>query len=193
MSGYLVLDTETTGLPDWRAPADAAHQPRLASCMIWVNRDLDVEHSLDGLVRPDGWEMSPGAQRVNGLSTERLKAEGATVVWPLSLYRRALDSGRTLVCHNVEFDERIMRGELLRAGMPGEWHRRPTLCTMRRLTYVCGIEGPRGDYKWPRLSEAYQALFEEPLEGAHGAKPDAFACLRLLRWMHQQKMLREAA
>lgn len=51
---YLVIDTETTGLPDWRLPADAEGQPRLASwCFILAD-----------------------AGAINGLTNERLQAEG---------------------------------------------------------------------------------------------------------------------
>ncbi|MEY4951800.1 MAG: hypothetical protein RL299_224, partial [Pseudomonadota bacterium] len=38
--GYLVIDTETSGLFDFKKPADDPSQPRLASlAMIWADDD----------------------------------------------------------------------------------------------------------------------------------------------------------
>jgi DNA polymerase III epsilon subunit-like protein len=55
-------------------------------------------------------------------------------------------------------------------------------CTMRALTPRIRLPSPRGragEYKWPKLDEAYQFLFERPVPGRedrHDAMADVLAC-----------------
>jgi len=200
--GYLVFDTETTGLPDWNKPAEANGQPRLASwCMIFVDRDFHAERMFSALVKPDGWEMPAEAAAINGLTTQRLQAEGHSIEWPLSLMLAALDAGRTLVAHNLSFDAKIMRGELRRAGFGRDAvlvSEAQGICTMRGLTDACALlsdkMGNLGRYKFPRLAEASRIILNKELEGAHGAQADAICCHELLAAMAQRGLLgREAA
>ena len=92
---YLVFDTETTGLPDWRQPADAPGQPRLASfALLCVDDDLEIERREYGLVLPDGWEMPAEATAINGLTNERLHAEGLPISHVMNMFNHAA-IGRT--------------------------------------------------------------------------------------------------
>ena len=188
---YLVFDTETTGLPDWQAPADAEHQPRLASiAMLLVDDDFEIEERIYSLIRPVEWEMAAGCEAsiVNGLTQERLLAEGRPIEEILDAMDVAIMAGRTLVAHNLQFDSKIMRGELRRAGYTVDCQH--GICTMRRLRDVCAIPAPRGNgFKFPRLGEACNALLKRPLLGAHNALADAKACLWLLRWMGAHDMV----
>ena len=197
---YLVFDTETTGLFNWKIPSDAEGQPRLASwCMIFVADDFSVEHCFSALIKPDGWVMSPEAQAINRLSMERLTDEGQSIEWPVSLMQLALAQKRSLVAHNLSFDTKIMRGEFRRAGLveaaesvrPG----RTGICTMERSTPICAIPHPSrpGRHKWPKLAEACQIMLGETMgDEAHDAKADAMACLRLLIALNRRAPLAKA-
>ena len=192
---YVVFDTETTGLPDWSAPADSPQQPRLASfCLLMVDDDLEIEARLHGLVKPDGWEMPAAATAINGLTQDRLEQEGWDVTLPLFALRRAIDTGRILVAHNLQFDTKIMRGELRRAKL-SDAGCITGICTMRGLTHTCALPHPkRSGYKYPRLEEACRVVLRREMKGAHDALNDAKACLWLLRAMRERGMLgKEAA
>jgi DNA polymerase-3 subunit epsilon len=173
---FLVIDTETTGLPNDRLAADAPGQPRVASvALLYADDDMELQHEWHGLIRPDGWEMPPEAQRINGLSIERLVAEGVTILYPLAMYSRAIDEGRIVVAHNIHFDTKMMRGELRRAGMDDRYGRTQTICTMKLGRRFCS----RGN-----LATVFQELNGPSLEdmgSAHDALNDARACLMILR------------
>jgi DNA polymerase-3 subunit epsilon len=172
-NGFCVIDTETNGLPDNTKPADAEGQPRVASAaLIFTDRDLNPQHTWHGLVKPDGWTMPPEVQAINGLSMERLTAEGLPILLPLSLYALALDEGRTIVAHNFYFDAKLMRGELRRAKMDDRYAKTGSLCTMIMARRLCSRA---------KLTVVYQELIGQPYEGAHGALADAQACLAVLR------------
>jgi len=88
-----------------------------------------------------------------------------------------IEKASVLVAHNVEFDERILGAELLRAGSPNIVEAKERRCTMQAATDYCRLPGQYG-YKWPSLHELHMTLFGQPFEGAHDALVDACACAR---------------
>ena len=189
MSGFLVVDTETTGLFDFVRPADADGQPRLASiAMLFCDDAWNLQHEWFSLIRPDGWTMPPEAEAINGLTTERLEREGCDVSVALALYAGAIHHGRTIVTYNAQYDTKIMRGALRRAGLSDLYQQTPTLCLMQAMTEVCAIPSPRGGYKWPKLTQAHAHLFGDAHEDAHGALQDAHAALRIGQELHRRQI-----
>jgi DNA polymerase III epsilon subunit-like protein len=191
---FVIIDTETSGLPNFKLPADDPAQPRLASmAMIFVNAKLEVEREDSAFIRPDGWVLEPGAAAVNGLTMERLLAEGVPVREALTPYASAILQGRVVVAHNAQFDCKVLRGEFRRLGLPDLFEQTRNICTMRALTDVCRIppNGNRGGFKFPKLSEAC-VFFNMPLLGDHSSLNDARACLQLFRKMHELGVVPEA-
>lgn len=183
---YLVIDTETTGLPDNKKPADAEGQPRIAHFgMIFLDESLAVEREESFIIKPDGWVMPKHVEAINGLSTAYLTAHGRPIAMALDAYAMAVDAGYVVVAHNAQFDCKLVRGELRRAGRDDMFDRTPNICTMRALTGVCKIPNARGNgFKSPRLAEAV-AHFKLPSRtgAAHSAMDDARDTMLLLRKM----------
>jgi DNA polymerase III epsilon subunit-like protein len=82
-----------------------------------------------------------------------------------------------LVAHNMQFDEKILGAELLRAGYPNVVDAKNRRCTMQAATNYCRLPGPYG-FKWPTLQELHLKLFNESFDGAHRALVDVRACAR---------------
>jgi DNA polymerase III subunit epsilon len=194
-AGYIVVDTEGTGLFRYDQPADAEGQPRMASITIlYVDETTGtIEKEYHAYIRPDGWKMTEGATKVNGLTDEFLNEHGVPVVEALNEYQSAIDNGRIFVAHNSQHDAKQIRAELRRAGMDDRFESAPQICTMRAMTDICKIppRGGRGSYKWPALSEALLFIGETEL-GDHSAKNDALGCLKLLRYLKANNLLPEA-
>lgn len=185
---FAVVDTETSGLLDFKAPADAAHQPRLASiAIIRVDDALQIEgEPFTMLVKPDGWMMTPGAIEVNGLTDDILHGEGRPVGVALDEYAQVVDSGRTIVAHSTGHDLKIMRGEFRRAGRPDRFGDTGGLCTMRTLHGIVRNSSGRG---WPKLADCL-AHYGLTVDGVpHMALRDAMGCLALLRHMRGINLL----
>lgn len=191
--GYMVLDTEGTGLFDYKQPADADGQPRMASLtIIYVSPELEEDRRYSVFIRPNGWEMTEGATKVNGITTEYLNEHGIPVEEALNEFQSGVDNGYILVAHNAQHDGKQLRAELRRAGMDDRFEQTPQICTMRAMTDICKIppRGGRGGYKWPALSEALLYIGETEL-GDHTAHNDAEGALKLLRWLHKNGQLPE--
>jgi DNA polymerase III subunit epsilon len=194
--GYAVFDTEGTGLFDYKQPADAPGQPRMASmAIIYVDENMEIEREYHVFVRPDvnDYTMTEGAQKAHGLTVEFLNEHGVPVTEALTEFTSAIDNGRIMVAHNSQHDMKQLRAELRRAGMRDRFEDSPNICTMRGMTDICKIppRGGRGGYKWPALSEALLFIGETEL-GDHSAINDAKGCLQLLRYMKANGLLPEA-
>lgn len=183
---YAVIDTETSGLFDFSKPADAEGQPRLAHlCMILLDDDPNEQGVIDHLVRPDGWTMGAEASKINGLTDEILLEKGIPVAEVLALYASMIDSGAVVVAFNAQYDTKIMRAELRRAGMDDRFDKTPNICVMRGCTDICQVPKANGKgYKFPKLAEAL-AHFKIEQHGAHSADGDARGALEIFRKLRQ--------
>jgi DNA polymerase III epsilon subunit-like protein len=184
----LVFDTETTGLPDFSKPADDPCQPRmiqLAAQLYDADRELvGVAHHL---VRPDGWEMPAElAEKMgHGLTQNRLLADGVPVAKALEAWAPLHDRADVLVGFGVDFDLKILRGELRRAGMEDRYGAVAKCCVMRACRSLCEIPMPSGrnGFKLPKLTEAVAILLKRDLTDAHNAMADCAATADLFYYL----------
>ena len=192
--GFIIVDTEGSGLFDYKRPADDEGQPRMCSlALIYADAGLNVEREYHVFIRPDGWEIGAEASAINKLTNEYLNEHGIPIAEALNEYMSAIDNGRIFVSHNSQHDAKQLRAELRRAGMNDRFEQTPTICTMRALTDICKIppRSGRGGYKWPSLSEACVFFHLENM-GDHSAINDARACLELLRQLKKLGQMPEA-
>lgn len=190
---YIIVDTENTGLFDYKAPADAPHQPRLAEIsMIFADENLEVEREYTALIKPDGWVMPPEATEIHGLTHDMLMKKGIPAAEALQVYNAAIAERRVMAAHNAQHDAKQIRGELRRAGLPDLFEAAPNLCTMRSLVKVCQIpQQGRGGYKWPSLQEACD-FFGITRHAPHQGRGDAMDVLMVMRRMKEIGVLPEA-
>lgn len=178
---YAVIDTESSGIFDFAKPADAEGQPRLASLGL-ILFDSEFNRTFEGeyLVKPDGWVMHPEATKVNGLTTEYLLEHGMALGSVLKLYTTLVEQGYVVAAYNAQFDTKVMRGELRRAGLPDLFEVTPNVCLMRACTNVCKVPKKVGPgWKFPKLSEAC-AFFKIVQTDEHSALGDTRAAANIL-------------
>jgi len=188
---FLFFDTETTGLPlDWRAPLeDLDNWPRLVQ-LAWLLTDENGKEvkGASKTIKPEGFIIPAAAAAVHGINTARAHEEGILLNTALKEFSQAVDEAKILVAHNMSFDEKIMGAELLRKKQEHKLFERPKICTMLSSTDFCQIENDFG-YKWPKLIELHQKLFDEEFEGAHDALADVKACARCFFELLKQKVI----
>ncbi len=187
----LFFDTETTGVPrNYKAPAsDLKNWPRLVQ-IAWLLADDDggeIE-SAEYIVKPEGFTIPAEAARIHGISTEMAIRDGLDIKSVLAEALMCLGKVSQLVGHNIDFDEKILGAELLRAGHPNCVETKQRLCTMRSATDYCRLPGPYG-YKWPKLEELHRKLFNQPLDGAHRALIDVRACAKCYFELRRLKVM----
>lgn len=176
MKTILFFDTETTGLPqDYKASyTNTNNWPRLVQ-LAWVLYHDDTEVSSgDWLVKPEGFIIPEDASDIHGHDHEKRVQHGSDLKLVLNDFWGDVKQSEVMIAHNIDYDKNICGSEYHRAG--AEAHARsfmmkPMFCTMKASTDFCKIPGQYG-YKWPKLEELYQILFDEQLENTHDALVD---------------------
>lgn len=184
MTRYLIIDTETSGLPDFAKPAEAEGQPRLCSIALILadERGEEIGHGAEHyLIKPDGWEISPEITAINGLTTERCEAEGVPITTVLARYTDLIERGHVVIAYNSQFDTKIMRGELRRAGMPDLFEQTPNVCAMRACKQLNIEKAGEKKSGFPKLTDTYRHFFKAEVPDNHTALGDARACLMIWR------------
>lgn len=180
----LILDTEGSGLFDYKRSADAEGQPRLAQlAMILTDDEGGIETEQNFFIRPSGWSMSPGATAVNGLTDEFLIEHGVPVESALAAFSALILQGRHVVAFNAQHDLKGVRAELRRATMPDLFEETRNICVMRKANGVILKDG--GKKGWPSLQRCRDVLGLSA-EGAHGAVKDARDALEVWRYLKSQ-------
>lgn len=194
----LVYDSETTGLPDFKAPSESPHQPHIVDiCGLLYDADSrELVDSFEAIVKPDGWKIPDEVAAIHGITTERALADGIpeadAVAGFMALHKRC----DLRVGHNQQFDARILRIALKRFGAATQEERdaiadtfkaHPAFCTQTAASPIMRLPPTekmrRAGYGWkfksPNLGEALKHFTGADLANAHRAKVDAIACAQV--------------
>lgn len=195
----LFYDTETTGLPDWGTPSEDPCQPHIVNlCAKLVNLETrEILNAFDVLIKPEGWAWDDSdtsedaAFLTHRITMARAAAEGIPEKEAVDMLLAMVATGEQLgtvilVGHNESFDRRMVRIALKRyfdrplaegEADPGDqpsdaWKAMTAFCTCWQAHKFTKL--PKN--KKPKLTEAYQHFFGQPMEGAHSASGDVAGC-----------------
>jgi len=195
MKTILFYDTETTGLPDFKAPSEATHQPHIVQIAAAI---VDVEtrqvlSSLDLMIRPNGWTIPDEVSTIpdevsaiHGITTEMAGDIGIPEDIALSAFLEMWSGVNLRVGHNESFDARIIRIAMMRYDDLGvdDWKAGKAECTARLATPICKLPPTkrmlavgRTHHKTANMTEAYRHFTGLELENAHSAMADVKACM----------------
>jgi DNA polymerase III epsilon subunit-like protein len=181
---YAIIDTESSGIFDYKKPADAPGQPRMAGFgMILVGPELEIEAEHGFLIRPDGWTFDDNsdAAKINGLTQQRLMDEGVDVREALRAYGDAIDSRRIVCAFNAPHDIKLLRAEFRHVGYPDRFMQTRHICAMQGCRKIVDARTIDGKKKAPKLEEAVKHFKIEVPGDIHSALPDAHKALAILR------------
>ena len=181
------FDTETTGLPNWKSPEK--NTPRMVQLGLIVTDDFGVIRETLGIIfKSEGYTISKEASDIHGITDEIANTYG--VNRSHEFFCRLFDifhNANEIIAHNYSFDKLIINGEFLRLGL-GKIDDSKSFCTKEASADVCKITfisshtsrfGTKETYKWPKLVEVYEFLFNENIVGTHDALTDVRATMRV--------------
>jgi len=164
-----VFDTETTGI--------ATETTRIVSAHVSVlTPDGESTQGRDWLI-DCGIEIPAQATAVHGITTERMRAEGApapdSIYEILTLLQGYFDAGIPVVAYNASYDFSILDREAKRYGCD-------TIASVKPVIDPLVIDKQIDKYrKGKRTLEAASAYYGVSLDGAHDASVDAIAAGRV--------------
>ncbi len=176
---YLVLDTETTGLPNENG------LPDIVTLGITVVRNREIAKSIEFETRPQR-RISEEAQAVHGISNEQAaRFEAFDSQW-----QRIADylKDQLIVIHNASFDwpillDHVDRYQLVLPKTKGVFcSQKAAIPWAQAMNLPCSERGPS-------LDVLTKALDVEDLrakgEGVHGAKIDSWQTAQVIEVMRQ--------
>lgn len=189
----LFIDTETTGRPGLDP------DPRIVQLgAVLTHVDASRQAQLDLLIQPDGWTIPDVCRAIHGIGTERCQAFGVRMATALGLLGEliaaadlVIAAADLVIAHNLPFDQAMLNLEQRRAnpGAADILGGRGLFCTMDAMTPVCKLTNYYGDYKWPKLDEAYFHFFSQRPAQSHSALADVESCMAIFFEMRRRGLI----
>jgi DNA polymerase III alpha subunit (gram-positive type) len=179
---YLVFDTETSGKVDFQAPEAILSQPHIAQLAAMLfDENYKIVNTMNFLIRRNGWNMQPDATERNGITDAMLDQFGVPLITALSAFSSLCKPAKEIIAFNLPFDDIVTRAEYTRIEKPHSMGHLKPVDVMRDMTPICKLPSPykRGEYKWPKLMEAFVHVFGQTFDGAHDALNDVKATASL--------------
>lgn len=179
---FLAIDTETTSFTR-KGDHKQENQGRAVQIgMIYFDGTGQTLSALHFLVRPSGWKISEGAQKVHGITEEECEEFGIQQKTAVNLFRFYAKRSNMVIAHNTPFDQRIMEIEEAYYDDQPNLVGTPWYCTMQNNTKITP------DGKWPKLELCLQHYCGRGLGNkAHNAMHDVEACRDIFLTMHGVK------
>jgi DNA polymerase-3 subunit epsilon len=187
---YLFYDCETTGLPDFSAPAEHFQKhPGIAQlAAVLLDKNRKVHGSMNFIIaQPDHVPFSEQAAAIHGITKERMQTVGVTPALAVASFLELLEKAECVVAHNRRFDEKMLRIELHRAGNAAAaeaLRQKAARCTMIEADEIMKMAPTERmmaagftKSKPPKLTEAYEYFMKKPMTGAHDASHDVRATI----------------
>ena len=108
-----------------------------------------------------------------------LRKMGLELSFVLEEFNEVLKRAKYNVGHNIGFDINVVGSEFYRKDLESPIHDLLVLDTMKSGVDFCALPGGKGGkFKFPKLEELHQILFEEGFDAAHNASADVEATAR---------------
>jgi DNA polymerase III epsilon subunit-like protein len=177
---YLIVDTETTGLPRNRydEPENLNNWPYIVQ-LAWILLDKEgklVEHKE--YILKQNIKIPSRAIEIHGITNTIMEEKGIEPKSVLAELVEATKKTKVLVAHNIDFDVPILEAEFLRNGFEKQLEKMSRICTMKIGKNFCKLRSTNGKYRYPTLMELFKKCFYDrpvsfqPLYDKHNALTD---------------------
>ncbi|MHA8066956.1 3'-5' exonuclease [Aquirufa sp. ROCK2-A2] len=184
---YLFIDTETTGLPDYKI--NNFSNVRLVQ-IAWIL--YDKSHKLvekrDFIIRPIGYEITQESFNIHNISNKLALDAGKDINKVLIELKKIISNTTYIIAHNVEFDLNVLKNEFSKNNIYIDLHNKNFICTMTKSSDFVGIYNSNG-LKWPKLSELYFKIFSKEFDESHNAVKDIEATAKCFWYLLENKII----
>lgn len=187
----LIFDTETSGLLP-KSVVSLTQIPYIVQlCYLVYDTDSHVIETHNDYIRVPASVDLTESQKIHGISRSRLDEVGIDMLSALIKFGQHYRTCDFVVAHNIEFDIKMVNYECVRNDISPIIHKYdPTkvfYCTMAKGVKICKIEKltktGKTYFKWPKLIELHEHLFNQTPYKLHDAYHDNLVCLRCFNSM----------
>jgi DNA polymerase III epsilon subunit-like protein len=190
----IFFDTETSGFISTKLPPNHSKQAWCVQLAAVVTKGEEEIDGMNVLIKAGKRWIHPNAEKIHGISVDKSNKEGIQEVEAMNTFLDLINlcsNNLLFVCHNYLFDERAIRQLFERTKNKIDIKKRNNfemikkhVCTManQKIVSFCKLPYPShlktkplSHYKWPKLAELYNILFDKEFKNAHDALADAKA------------------
>jgi len=175
---YIAFDFETPGLPRGRRNTKVTQEtlPNFDGCRAVslsaarFSQKGRIIKTFDAIIRPNDFVIGKDSTAIHGITHERAMKEGRP--FP-EVFRDFMEfigpRTKTLVAHNAQFDESVLRSEMLRHGLNTD--------QIEDFVIRCTLQLYKDRFMAPiKLINLYKDIFGEEFDNAHNSLADSIAC-----------------
>lgn len=196
----IVFDTETTGLPKTRVLSTGLLNlwPHIVQ-LSYLIYDVDEKELIkirDFIIKvPYNVEISEESSKLHGITNDISYSQGTNIVNVIMEFMEDLKYCDCVIAHNIEFDINMIKAEIMRLKTNFDKNMdiyydyveyltncKKYYCTMQESIDLCAIKQTnkmgKEYFKFPKLIELHQKLFNTSPNGLHNSLNDILVCLR---------------
>ena len=196
----IVFDTETTGLPKTRVLSTGLLNlwPYIVQ-LSYLIYDVDEKELIkvrDFIIKiPYDIEISEESYKLHGITNDISYSQGSNSENVFIEFMEDLKHCDYIIGHNIEFDINMIKAELMRLNsiinknmniyynyLEFLTNCKKYYCTMQESIDLCAIKQinkmGKEYFKFPKLIELHQKLFNTSPNGLHNSLNDILICLR---------------
>lgn len=186
----LILDTETTGIPDFfKSELEYTDAwPRLVQ-IAWLVYDNNARliKGVNYIIKPYGFNIPEEASKIHSITTEIAIEKGRELRLALTEFCDDLSKVENIIAHNLEYDKNVIKAELMRLQMPCDIDKKNGVCTMTISLNYCNLIH-KNKVKYPTLKELHNKLFDADFSESHDAMSDVM-CTSKCFWKLNSTLL----
>lgn len=175
---FFLFDLETNGLPylssmDYKFVNNWPHTVQICWGLYTENgRNISFHNYI---LKPVNFRIDRDSSKIHGITHSAAQRRGVKFNEIIDDLEEDLQKSDFIVAHNLNFDRNTLLSEFTRSNrndLVQLFESKRHICTMKESTRFCHIGSPTNGYKWPKLCELYEKLFNRRLRNAHDAEYD---------------------
>jgi DNA polymerase III epsilon subunit-like protein len=175
---YLIVDIETSGLP--QKTANGTNYPEIIQIAWVVTNKKGLVLKKNSIIIETDFIKENNFSSIVNIDFEVARK----VMFPLQHALKKLTEDIKIcdyvVSHNTDFDLSILGHYYTKLYGINPLSRKATICTMKSTVNYCKIPNKFG-YKFPKLSELYNKLFDYEVKNSHNAEIDVLHTLKCFK------------
>jgi len=192
MSKYIILDTETNGLPVCKAfgffplytdTVKYDNSRIVQVSFVITDKDYNKLEEFDTIIKMDNFKIEN--HQFHGITEIISETQGIPFVTFANEFSNALDTVDTIIAHNIDFDFNVLCAEFFRYSLFGlieKMESKRQICTMKRYKNIVGATFKNNNFvKYPSLKELYKFATNEDIQNQHNSMHDTLNLWRAVK------------
>lgn len=199
---YLVIDTETNGLPDMRnmkygdyplyTDLEKYNTARIIqiSFMLCDEKFNEIEMH-DYIIKREKFEITN--HEFHNITNE-ISDNGRNFDEVIDIFMNTLKKCKYIVAHNINFDINVIRSEFYRRNyinLIQELYKYQQICTVKKFKFVVKAKNKYNKIKDPSLKELFRFAFNKEMEYAHNSKYDVINLHKAVKYCLDNNIIYE--